>query len=206
MVTILDQARLAHKLHRQCRQEVAEPIGITQTKSCICGIQFLNHGNNNFMRNFLSILTAFLLPLSASAFVSQVYTTNNAATVDAHVLAVVGGGVTATNSIANNSGVGTNLTVYGTLTSTNLNAAISSATNSALALASNSFYGIGNVSNFQTFLQVSNTIQSATNGFSGGGISAVTATNIANASALAATIVSLCVSMSASLPTNVEAR
>ena len=139
------------------------------------------------MRNFLSILTAFLLPLSASAFVSQVYTTNNAATVDAHVLAVVGGGVTATNAIGNNGGSGTNVTLYGTVTSTNLNAAIQSATNNALALASNSFYGIGNVSNFQTFLQVSNTIQSATNGFSGGGISAVTATNIANASALAAT-------------------
>jgi hypothetical protein len=50
-----------------------------------------------------------------------------------------GGGTIASNSIAKNNGVGTNLTIYGTLTSTNFDSKIKSATNGVLVTASNIF-------------------------------------------------------------------
>jgi hypothetical protein len=54
------------------------------------------------------------------------------------ILANSGSGI-ATNAIANNNGVGTNVTIYGTLTSTNLDGKIKSATNGVLVTASNIF-------------------------------------------------------------------
>ena len=50
-----------------------------------------------------------------------------------------GGGTIASNSIAKNNGAGTNLTIYGTLTSTNVDAKIISASNGVLVTASNIF-------------------------------------------------------------------
>lgn len=44
------------------------------------------------MKQFFSILAGLLLPLAASAFVSQIYTTNSAAVVDAHVVSIAGAG------------------------------------------------------------------------------------------------------------------
>jgi hypothetical protein len=101
--------------------------------------------------------------------------------------------VTATNiASALTNGLVTS-TITNGLASTNfVNTAVLNATNNALTLASNSFYGVGNVSGFQTAAQVQTAtnnllttvnsgILSATNNFM------VAATNIANASALAAT-------------------
>jgi hypothetical protein len=85
-----------------------------------------------------------------------------------------------TNLVQDNGLNLTNILASGISGTAITNAQLISATNNALALASNSFYSISNPSNFQTLLQVSNTVQSATNGLGGGGSGLTNGSSVTN--------------------------
>jgi hypothetical protein len=102
-------------------------------------------------------------------------------------------GGSATNAINNNGGSGTNLTVYGTLTSTNMlvsmtnvatsvggGVSLSTVTNVAIAISDTNGAAQAATNNFM--VTATNIAQSIANGVSGptNGITATTATNIAN--------------------------
>ena len=133
------------------------------------GSGLTNLGTTAISNGVMAFLNVITNGLATTNYINTA--TNNLLVTITNIAQSFGG--SATNAINNNNGVGTNVTVYGTLTSTNLNAAIQTATNNFgnsvavnLTNASNQFSGGGGGLTNLNYSNITNQpVIPSTNGF-----------------------------------------